>query len=714
MKKLLIPLSVLLVVSSSAIAKEGMWLMTQLGDLDLASQGLKVTAEQIYTPGETCLLDAIVNMGGASGAFVSPQGLILTNHHVAFSAIQRASTKGKNYLEEGFVAKSMEDELPAPGSYARIITEIRDVTAEVQAAGAKIKDPVKKRRAILKKMTELEEIERAKGEDIDATVAELYDGILYHLYVYKRFRDIRIVFAPPQSIGNYGSEIDNWMWPRHTGDFTYLRAYVSPDGVSREYSAENVPYQPKKWLKISTDNLNEGDMTFIIGFPGKTDRYASHYDVEFYRDVQYPYSIATNQILIDLIESACDTTELSRIKATGRTRWLYNGMKNNKGVLRGMYAENFLEQKRAFDNDLQAFIMSDRKLRKQYGNLLEEIGNTFKEKKSTIERERVFSLFGRSGAMPLARAYFAYETAREIEKPADQRRADWSKTETEWYKRYYRYGFVNVFEPFERALLRYTLQRANDLPADQRIKAVDDLIAAHGSIDALLEYLFDGTKMMDGSFAIPLLDATSKEIEAIDDPIIRFAVALYPEQDALHQLEETRKARQDELSRQYMEMIEAKNGLPYPDATGTVRFTLGKVEGYSPRDAVVYKPFTTLTGVIEKNTGEEPFDMPPELGVLEKNRDFGIWEDPELKDIPVAFTHVLDITGGNSGSPAFNAKGEMIGIAFDGNFEALLGDWKFQPEINRTISVDTRYVMFLTEKFAKAQWLLDEMGVKTK
>jgi len=714
MKKLWILLPVVLVVTSSALAKEGMWLMTQLGDLDLAGQGIEVSAEQIYSPGKTCLLDAVVNMGGASGAFVSPQGLILTNHHVAYGAIQRLSTKGKNYLAEGFVAKSMANELPAPGAYARIITEIRDVTDEVLAAGAKIKDPYERHRAIRKKMSEIEDAERAKGEDVDATVAELYDGLLYHLYVFKRLNDIRIVLAPPESIGNYGSEIDNWMWPRHTGDFTYMRAYVSPDGVGREYSVDNVPYHPKKWLTISTRDLDEGDMTFILGFPGRTNRYATHFDVDYYLNNQYPYTIATDQKLIDIIEGACDTSEVSKIKAAGRTRWIYNGMKNNKGVIRGMQAENFLAEKTAFDNDLQAFVSANRKLRKKYGNVLEEIGKIYEERRATLARERMFTLFGRYGSMPLSRAISVYETAREREKPADERRPDWSENQVERMKRYARFGFMNVYEPFERALLRYQLQSANELPGDQRIKAVDKLIADKGSVDAAVDYLFDGTRMMNRSFVMPLFDSTSAAIEAIDDPMLRFAIALYPEQEASHQQEERRKALQNELDRQYIEMISAKDGLPYPDATGTVRFTLGKVEGYSPRDAVVYKPFTTLTGVIEKNTGKVPFNMPPELGVLEKERDFGIWEDPDLNDVPVAFTHVLDITGGNSGSPAFNSKGEMIGIAFDGNFEALLGDWKFQPKINRTISVDIRYVMFITEKFDHAQWLLDEMGVKTK
>ena len=714
MKRIATTLFLLLTLTSSVLAKEGMWLMSQLKDLDLAEQGIQLTTDQIYSPDSTCLLNAVVNMGGGTGSFVSSDGLILTNHHVAFGALQRASTEGKNYLDDGFIAQATTDEIPAPGAIVRILMEIRDVTDDVVAAGAKIKDPVKKRRAIMKKMTEIEEVEEAKSDDIDASVAELYDGISYQLYVYRRFRDIRIVFAPPQSIGNYGGEVDNWIWPRHTGDFTFLRVYVGPNGESAEYSTDNVPYHPKRWLKISTDNLNEGDMTFIIGYPGKTNRYATYSYVDFYRNVQLPYTVSLDQTLIDLIENACDTTELSHIKAAGRTRGLYNGMKKNKGVIGGMDADHFLELKKSCDDDLQSFVNADRKLRKKYGKVLDQISKTYDEERATLEKDQVFSLLGRYGSLPLSRALFAYENAKEAEKPEDARRADWSPSQAQRYKRYYRYGMVNIFRPFETALLRYTLQRASELPADQRIKAVDDLISQHGDIDATVEYLLDGSKMMDPGFAMTTFDMTSAQMEAIDDPVVKFAIALYPELDSHNQQTDALRARQKVLKEQYMEMIQLQSKLAYPDATGTVRFTYGVVKGYSPRDAVVYKPFTTLTGVIEKDTGVWPFNMPPELGVLEKNRDFGIWEDPELNDVPVAFTHVLDITGGNSGSPAFNAKGEMIGIAFDGNFEALLGDWQFQPEINRTISVDIRYVMFLTEKFAKAQWLLDEMGIQTK
>jgi len=699
-------------LASAVFAGEGMWLLTQLKDVDLAGQGIELTPEEIYSPTGLSLTSAVVNLSGSSAAFVSPQGLILTNHHVAFSAIQEASLKGTDYLTQGFIASSIEEEIPAPSAIAQILTEIRDVTEEVLAAGEKIKDPLKRNRMIDLKIQAIVDSERAKGEDVDARVAELYSGGLYQLYVYKKLSDVRLVFAPPESIGDYGGEVDNWIWPRHTGDFTYLRAYVSPDGIGREYDPENVPYQPERWFKISTSDLNDGDITFILGFPGKTDRYTTSYDVRYYRDIHYPYSIDKFQETIDLIEGTADGSQQMDIKIAGRTKYLYNGMKKYKGVIAGMYADKFLEEKTAYDEALQNFVNNDRKLKKKYGKVLPGFEKYYEDKLKTLDRDRVLGSFGYGGPRPVTFANTVYLRAKEMEKPEEERDQKLTGSGFARMKMFLRFSFSNTSVPIERVLLTDVLQTAVELPADQRIKTIDKYLEEKGSVEALVSYLLDGTKMMDPQFAMPLMDMNTEEIEAIDDPIVQFVIALYPEMRARDDKDDRTHAEVKELRRQYMEMIEAKDGVaPYPDATRTIRLTTGVVQGYSPRDAVWYEPFTTLKGVIEKDTGEVPFNMPQELRQLEEQKDFGIWADPKLGDIPVAFTHICDITGGNSGSAVLNARGEMIGLAFDGNFEALLGDWKFDPEINRTISVDIRYVMFLTEKYAKANRLLDEMGL---
>ncbi len=343
MKKL-ISLLIIVSISGFAIADEGMWTMDQIHKLDLEKKGLKIPLVDVYNPDGTSLFNAIVNLGGGTSEFVSPNGLILTNHHVAYGAVQRASTQGTDYLTNGFLANSLDEEIQAPGSSAMIIEEIRDVTDEVLMAGAKIKNLVKRQKAIDAKTQAMTDAIEEGKEDVTARIAAMYEGQQYLLYIYKRFDDVRIVYMPPLAIGNYGADIDNWMWPRHTGDFAYARVYVSPDGVGRKYDPENVPYKPKKWLKISTRNLNDGDFTMIMGFPGRTSRYRTSYSVKFNHELFYPEWLQTAEDVLVILDQASDDSPDAAMAVAGQRKGIANYQKKWGGTVASMNKFDFLTE----------------------------------------------------------------------------------------------------------------------------------------------------------------------------------------------------------------------------------------------------------------------------------------------------------------------------------------------------------------------------------
>ena len=707
-KKLLL---LLLMLTVSIFAEEGMWLLNQLDQLDLEEQGLQIKVDDIYHPRKTSITDAIVWLGGCSSSFVSPDGLLLTNHHCAFGALQRASTKCNDYLKNGFLARKRSDEIQAKGTNAYVLQEMKDVTQKVLKAAKDIEDPVAKNKKITAKITEMTENIEGDREDIHAIIKSMYKGKQYLLFVYKKYQDVRIVYAPPKSIGKYGGDVDNWMWPRHTGDFTFMRVYQAPDGSGAKYSEDNIPVKPKNYLRVAKEPLRKGDFTFILGFPGSTKRWRTSHSVDWNLNYYYPRAIKNFSEMLDLMGQLTKHSEEAKMKVASLDAGLNNAMKNYQGNLDCMKKSNFLDEKITFEKELMNYLNTNENLKKKYGDVLENIGALYQERTKTRDKDYILGMFEFSGGTLTRLANKIYDIAKERSKPKEERDPDFSEKDVKLtldrlHLRYYRY-----YEPVDKAFLQRLLRKADNLPEGSRISGLE-YVLNNKDISDFVEKAYAKTKLDSLAYARSLFDKSVKELEALDDPLVQMAVSIYDEQEAREDREEAFHAKIKSYRKKYLEALSKwdRNGI-YPDANSTIRFTYGHIAGYEPADAVWYEPFTTLSGVIEKNTGEEPFNNPEKLQQLYKNKDYGRWMDRELNDVPVNFLHRCDITGGNSGSAVMNARGELIGLAFDGNYEALTSDWQYNYEMQRTISVDIRYILYITEKFAGADYLLEEMGV---
>jgi len=695
-------------------AQEGMWLLSQINQLDLQKKGLQIGVSEVYSKDKPSVSDAIVQLGGGTASFVSKDGLLITNHHVAFGALQRTSSVNSDYLKNGFLASKRSDEIKAPGYRAMLLTEMRDVTNEINEAAKGITDPTEKNKKINEKIATITEPYTKGKEDVNAYVSQMYNGRQYILYVHKVFKDVRIVYAPPSSIGNYGGEIDNWMWPRHTGDFSFLRVYCAPDGTGKAYSADNVPYHPKVWLKVAKEFLKDGDFNFIIGYPGQTTRYRSSTSVYYNEHYNYPFTVKNFQEIIDLCDQLTKGNREGQLKVASLTKGLANTLKNYQGKLDGMKKTNFYEKKLEFEKEFLAWANSKPETKAKYGDILAKEKNEYKLIEGTKVRDQVFGNFQGLAGTPLNIAQQLIFFAQERDKPEAERDPNFSEETINQTIDGLQDAYNNYFEPVDKAMFARALTMAKDLPQGQRITGLEYVFADNSkTIAQFTDEAYKTTKLTDVNSVKPLFKMTTKELQALNDPFIKMAYSIDPMSIEIQEINQKFGNNVTELRKVYLDgLFEWKGTGMYPDANGTKRFTWGKIKGYKPADAVWYYPFTTLEGVVEKNTGVEPFDCPPALVDLYKKKDFGKWVNPAMKDVPVAYLNQCDITGGNSGSPVLNAKGEICGVAFDGNYESMISDWQYDYALQRCITVDIHYVLFITEKIGKAGFLLEEMGVK--
>ncbi|MGM0483314.1 MAG: S46 family peptidase [Candidatus Krumholzibacteriota bacterium] len=709
----------ILLGSTTAFAEEGMWQLDRL-DGELMSKmkglGLKLSGDEIYEPGGGGIAYAIVDLGGGTGSFVSDRGLILTNHHVAFTALQRTSSVESNFIEEGFYADSYDKEIQAPGYEASILISIQDVTDSVLDAAEGL-EGIERFEAIEDRIKEIVK-ENEEGRDVECRVSGFFGGMKYKLFTYFTMKDVRIVYAPPKSIGNYGGDIDNWMWPRHTGDFSFFRAYVAPDGSSAEYSEENVPYQPEVHLAMSMKGIKKDDFTMIIGFPGRTMRYRTSYSIRYSQNWMYPLRIRVFGELIDLFQREAEKNPAVAIKVASFDQMLNNAMKNYQGMLEGFQKSRLLEKKIADEKKFTGWLSENEKMDSKYGSILPSIEALYRKQESYRDKNFVLRFSG-FGCQMLRASGMLVRWSMEKEKPDLERDSGFLERDIPQLKRSLRMIQMSYDESVDKAALRYFLKKSQELPENQRIEGFDSLLAAaegenvDARIDNAIEKLYAGTSLDDLEERLRLFESPGEEIRKTDDSFIKFALTLEKEKKKLRDLDKDFGGRISALRPELIRALRKwkSDELFYPDANSTIRLTYGTVRGYSPEKGVEFDYITSLSGVVKKHTGEKPFDCPDKLLEIHKQGTPEKYIDEYLDDVPVDFLSTCDITGGNSGSPILNGKGEVIGAAFDGNYESISADYQFDEGLTRAISVDSRYILFILEEFSGAKSLLDEMTI---
>lgn len=692
-----------------------MWMPHQMKNLNLKTLGLQMDPAELYKQDGTGLMSAVVHLGGGTGEFVSAEGLILTNHHVAFGALQRASSTEHDYIQYGFIARKKNEEIEAKGYYADVLLGYDDITTKIQAAlkpGMTYKQKYYALDAVKKKIIGQAE---TQGQDIRASVAEMYSGNKYYLYRFKRLKDIRLVYAPPRDLGNFGGDIDNWMWPRHTCDFTFLRAYVSPENQGTEFSKDNVPYKPKSIMKISLEGFKEGDFSFVMGYPGRT--YRNYTLSQLQLDVDYMQNnIVLRQDIIDFLDKAGRNDRSIQIKYASLSNSLNNYLKNYQGKIEGMQKVRLLAQKRQDEERFLQWVNADPQRKTKYAGTLDNISVFMQKYSDYFWKDRLYSQLtsSRYGSALLEQAYTIVRTAAERQKPDLERDPAYQERNSSAIKQKIELAERGYDLGVDRSLLKHQLKKLINIPPQQMPAALKGVLEqkSEKSVEEYVDKLYDDTTLADPEQRLKYIEQTPAQLKRQNDPLLDLAQQLEQEMQALR---EEGKFLQQELNdhkKLYLEaLIRQKEGRIAPDANSTIRFTYGFAKGYTPRDAVYYRSQTTLGGVVDKDTGEFPFLVPEKLKTLHENRDFGRFMDKKLQDIPACFLNSTSVTSGNSGSPTLNAKGEQIGIIFDMTYESVTADYYIIPELQRTISVDIRYVLFITEKFSGAGFILKEIGL---
>lgn len=699
----LVALSLFFVVGLTA--DEGMYPLSEIARLDLESKGLQIDVSEIYNPDGVSLVDAICQVGGGTGEFVSVDGLILTNHHIAFSGVTDASTPEKDFLRDGFTAPTRQEELLARGYNCRITEAYRDVSKDVLGVVTAGMSPAQRSDAIQERMRKLAKDEEAGRENISCEVSEMFPGKSYVLFTYRIILDVRLVYVPPLAVGNFGGEIDNWVWPRHTGDFSFLRAYVAPDGKTAAYAKENVPYKPKRHIKVAPKGVSEGDFVFILGYPGRTYRHKTADYIALYQNVILPYLSSRYDYMIETMDNAAEGNRALQLAFADLTKGLANATKNYKGKLQGLRRLGLVDKRRAEEAALQRHIESSPELRAKYSNTQMELRGVYAEYEATALQEIIASQLSRN-------QYFALLSS--VTKSVEKGEVTGEKVTR--MQRFIEANYNQIHRDTEIEFLATLLYDFSKLPAAQRPVSLAGLIGTDAdratAITRVREAFLKSAIASHGGINV-IAGWSREQLAGSSDPF----VTLVRELGAVNeQIIARRRTRDGELKRLEGEFIDAKMAWQkkdfIPDANSTLRLTYGYIRGYAPADATYYKPQTTLRGLIEKNSGVEPFDAPPRLVELFNTRNYDkSYEDALLEDVPVAMLYNMDTTGGNSGSPVLNARGELVGVNFDRAYEATVNDYQWSEDYSRSIGADIRYVLFVAKYLGKADFLLRELGV---
>ena len=670
MKKILFLFVFLVVAGTGLRADEGMWLPSEiiLKIKDMQAKGFKLTAEDIYSINNSSLKDAVVHFGGGcTGEIISNEGLLITNHHCGFGQIQSHSSVEHDYLRDGFWAMTREQELPNPGLTVSFLEYMKDVTEDV-LKGYKAGMPEEERIEIVAKNSKaIEEKAVKEGKSLRATVKPLYYGNQYYLYVFKVFTDVRLVGAPPSSIGKFGGDTDNWMWPRHTGDFSLFRVYAGADNEPAPYSEENVPYKPKRFFKVNAKGISEGDFTMVYGFPGRTNEYLFSDAVKYTAEKSNPHKIALRTLRLDIQNREMAKDQAVRIKYASKNASVSNAWKKWQGEAKGIFKMRAIENKQDFEAKFTKWAEG----KPQYENLVAK----FKELYAAIEDLSLVRDYQSEALNAVELIAFAGRGQRGAER---------------FYKDYYM--------PIDKDCF-IALYKAYDKNIDDKYKApyFKEQLQKFGTVEAWAEALFTEKPNMEMAAEIfretnrhfnenyaPILDSVNKEITLLYRTYM------------MGQMEYNKATRGTKVF--------------YPDANSTLRVAYGQVKGYSPSDAVYFTPVSSLDGVIEKDNPEiYDYNIPQKLRDLHAAKDYGQWE--VNGSVPVAFIATNHTTGGNSGSPVLDAEGNLIGVNFDRVWEGTMSDVVYDPEVCRNISLDIRFALFVIDKLADADHLLEEMVI---
>jgi hypothetical protein len=716
LKKFLISLLAVFVWLSTCRADEGMWipLLLKNNEARMKSMGMKLSAEDIYNINGSSIKNAIVLFGrGCTGEIISPEGLLLTNHHCGFGQIQNHSTLENDYLKDGFWAMNRKEELVNKGLTVSFLVRMDDVTTLVLNG---IDDNLSQaqREELIEKNIKQICADAVAGSHYQAAIKDFYKGNQYFIFITEVFRDVRLVGAPPSSIGKFGGDTDNWMWPRHTGDFSLFRVYAGPDNLPADYSPDNVPYRPSHVFPMSIKGVEPGDFTFVYGFPGSTNQFATSFEVELIKELENPIAIELRTLRLDIIDKYSKNDPLIKIQYAAKHANIANGWKKWIGENKGLQRLNTIQNKRNFEQQFQSWAAKSPETEQKYGKLMTEYKNIYSEQFQTRKAYKYFVEAG-IGSEIMTFAWRFNNLVQTAKKTPDNTK------DIEKYLAQVKATAEGFFKDFnvnvDKELFIYTMKayydsfEAKDIP-----QALDKSVK---------KYKGDFAKFADDLYAKSILSKQNelnkflasfspKQYKKIEnDPIFILSASLFNNYfDNIYPNLVKYDGKLDSLGRIYMQglfdMQTEKNF--YPDANLTLRVTYGKVDGYTPRDAVTYKHQTTLDGIFDKETlGYDDYVVPEKLRELYKNKDFGRYGVNGT--MPVCFIASNHTTGGNSGSPVLNAQGHLVGINFDRNWEGTMSDLNYDPDQCRNISLDMRYVLFIIDKYAGATHLIEEIEI---
>ena len=698
------------------VVDEGMWLPMFIGEQnydDMKAKGLKLTAKEIYDINNSSLKDAIVMLGRGfcTAEVVSPEGLVLTNHHCAYDMIQSHSTVENDYLKDGFWAMKKSDELPNPGITASFLLRMEDVTEKVLKDVKDDMDETTREEVIAKASKRLQN-DAAEGGKFTVNVRNFYGGNEYYMFIYVTYKDVRLVGAPPSSVGKFGGDTDNWMWPRHTGDFSMLRIYADKDNQPAAYSKDNQPLKPKHHLPVSVKGVKEGDFAMVMGYPGSTDRYLTSYGIKRELETRQPTIVKIRGERLDLMKEDMDASNKVRIQYASKYASVSNYWKYFIGQQAGLKRLKVEEKKKATERAFAKWVDADKARKAKYGDALSSLEKGYAQL-SEYTLSEVYLREAGFGSEILRFAFNFVPLERELAK--DEPNMDAVKAMTASLKATVEGHFKDYNAGTDQKVTAKLLSMyAQDVPASQLPSFLAEAKAKYGSDFSKYSAKLFKKSFLDDKDAVMafLANPSAKMIQK--DPAFTAFMSILQKRFAMGAQIEGAQQLIDKGNRLFIAGLREMNPDKkyYPNANSTMRLTYGTVLPYSAKDAVFYDFTTTSEGILEKEIpGDGEFDVPARLKKLLEGKDFGMYANKD-GELVTCFITNNDITGGNSGSPVINGSGELIGLAFDGNWEAMSGDIAFEPKLQRCINVDIRYVLFIIDKYAGAKHLVDEMTIK--